>query len=114
MEVSALSKKSSRARLEEFGDRPNGQFVGVLVQYRCVTGSCDYNPYDFTLRSEDGEEFDRSVLSSFKPDLDSGTLRAGAKAKGYVTYELKGGKYDLEYRTNTFSDDVAVWPISVP
>ncbi len=112
MEVSVLSKKTSRTAIEDFGERPKGQYVGLLVQYRCVTGSCDYNPYDFTLRDDDGEEFDTS-FSNFEPDLNSGDLRKGSKAKGYITYELKPGKYDLEYRSNAFSGDVAVWRINV-
>ncbi len=64
------------------------------------------------MRRRDGEEFD-TAYSSFEPNLESGELRSGAKARGYVTYELKPGAYDLEFRTNSLSDDVAVWRIKV-
>lgn len=112
MEVEVLSLKTSARATEEYGDRPKGLFVGLMVRYTCLSGSCDYNPYDFTMRSDDGEEFD-TAYSSFEPNLESGELRSGAKARGYVTYELKPGAYDLEFRTNSLSDDVAVWRIKV-
>lgn len=111
MNIAVLSKKTSSRAIESYGDRPDGQYVGVLVQYECVQGPCDYNPYDFVVRSQDGEEFD-TAFSEFTPTLDSGDLRTGSKAKGYITYDLPTGRYDLEYRSFS-SDDVAVWTLPV-
>ncbi len=61
MEVEVLSIKSSTRAIEEYGERPKGLFVGLMVRYTCLSGSCDYNPYDFTLRSDEGDEFDRQL-----------------------------------------------------
>jgi hypothetical protein len=112
MAVTVISKKSSTRALSEYGDRPKGAFVGFLVKYECTLGSCDYNPYDFTLRNEAGEEFDKSY-ENFDPDLNSGKLRKGRNALGYVTYEIKPGKYYLEYSSSLLTENSASWNVTI-
>lgn len=112
MAVTVISKKSSTRQLSEYGDKPKSAFVGFLVKYSCTLGSCDYNPYDFTLRNEAGEEFDTS-FENFEPGLNSGKLRKGRSAKGYVTYELKPGKYYLEYSSSFLDESGASWNVTI-
>jgi hypothetical protein len=112
MTVTASGKKSSRAAIEAYGEKPRHTYVGLLVQYVCTEGVCDYNSFDFTVRNNDGEEFP-SANYSFKPDLQSGNIRKGRKAKGYITFDLPKGTYSLEYRGNAFDENPANWLFKV-
>ncbi len=115
MQVQAVELKASREAPDEYSDPPaNGVFLGVLIQYVCQTGPCNYNPYDFVMRGADGAEYDRALVSKgFEPSLRSGTLTSGVPAKGFVVYDLAPGTYSLEYRGNIFDDEVASWVIPV-
>lgn len=84
-----------------------------MITYSCDVGTCDYNPFDWTIRNEDGEEFDQSFVDQFEPRLQSGKLRAGRKAKGYITYDLKPGTYYVEYVINMFDDESASWKFTL-
>lgn len=112
LELTVISMKTSKAPLDTYGDKPKGTYVGLLVEYSCTQGTCSYNPFDFTVRSESGVEADRS-FPPFEPALQSGDLRAGRKARGYLTYDLASGKYTLEYRSTWLDEDSASWAFSV-
>jgi hypothetical protein len=103
-----LSKKA----LAQYRDAPKNTYVGVTVTYDCTAGPCDYNPYDWTLRGADGTEYDKSY-GGFPPELKSGNLSTGTKAKGVLTFDLPAGSYLLEYRASLFGDDVASWVLPV-
>ncbi len=111
--VQTLSMRTGRRALSEFGSAPEkGRYLGILIQYNCVSGPCDYNPFDFTLRNLEGEEFSTG-FESFEPNLQSGNLGTGRKAKGYITYDVPPGKYLLEYRSNLLDENAATWNVAV-
>lgn len=105
--------QTSKKALQQYADAPKATYVGVTVTYDCTAGPCSYNPYDFTLRGADGTEYDKAY-DGFKPDLNSGDLATGTKAKGVLTYDLAPGTYSLEYRNNVFSGQVASWVVTSP
>lgn len=113
MTVNVGKAKTSTSALVDFGEKPTGSYVGFPITYECTSGSCDYNPFDWTIRSEDGEEFDPSFVDTFDPTLDSGTLREGRKAKGYITYDLPAGEYFIEYTVSLWDDESASWVYTV-
>jgi len=112
MDLKAVSIKKSKAAIEDYGNKPKGSYVGILVEYTCTQGTCSYNPFDFKVRNSDGDEFDSSS-SSFTPGLESGDLRHGRKARGYITYDLPKGKYVLEYSAGFADTTSASWKFSV-
>lgn len=113
MTVTAVSTQTSAKALEQYGSKPEkGKFVGILIEYSCTTGTCSYNPFDFTLRAPDGTESDKSFFGNFKPDLQSGKIGAGTKAKGSITFDLPAGTYNLEYRTNFLDGNAASWVVT--
>ena len=112
LQVQVVSLKKSHLPLSDFGNKPRGTFVGVLVQYTCTQGTCSYNPFDFTVRGQGGDEYS-TVFPTFEPDLQSGELRAGRKARGYMTFDLPKGGYMVEYRSTLFDQDSASWKFSV-
>lgn len=105
--------QTSKKAVSQYGSAPKGTFVGLTVTYDCTTGKCDYNPFDFTMRAADGTEAQASYGEGFDPQLNSGTIGAGSKAKGVITYDLMPGTYSLEYRTNLLDGDAASWTIPV-
>jgi hypothetical protein len=113
--VAAVSVKSLRKAPGEYDSPPtNGLYAGVLITYACTKGKCDYNPYDFVLRAADGAEADQTfVTTGYKPSLQSGTLRAGTKARGYVVYDVTPGRYQFEYRANIFDGEPASWDLTL-
>ena len=118
LKVQTVSVATSKKASSEFTDPPkNGAFVGVLMQFNCVTGPCDYNPFDFVMRGADGAEYDQAFTfndPTFQPDLKSGTLTSGVPARGYVVYDVAPGTYSLEYRANIFDGEAASWKIRSP
>ena len=113
MNVIVSSQKSSKNSLAAYGSNPKGAYVGFLVTYHCITGSCSYNPYDFTVRNEAGEQFERSIMDTFDPTLQSGNLSPNRNAKGYITYDLKAGKYFVEYSASILDSTPTSWTVTV-
>lgn len=105
--------KTSKRAVTDYGEKPKGTYVGFLVRYECVVGSCDYNPYDFTVRDDEGQEFEPSFGGSFQPELQSGSLVKGRKAKGYISYDLQPGAYYIEYRASLLDDEPANWKVTL-
>ena len=114
--VQLVGTRTSKTPANEYVDPPaKGLWLGVLIQYACAKGSCDYNPYDFVLRGPDGAEYDTAFIyedPTFEPELQSGTLNAGVPAKGYIVYDVAPGNYSLEYRANIFDGEAASWNVS--
>lgn len=98
--------------VSQFGDAPKGTLVGLDITYSCIKGSCDYNPYDFVVRAASGEEA-ATTFEGFSPELHSGNLLAGTKAKGFITYDLAPGAYTVEYRASLFDRQPASWVLNV-
>lgn len=115
LDVQTVEVQTSSVAPDEYSEPPvNGLNVGVLIQYLCKTGPCDYNPYDFVLRGPDGTEYDQAFVSDlFGPDLSSGTITTGVPAKGWIVFDAPPGSLSLEYRANIFDGEVASWALAV-
>lgn len=115
MDVQVVETKVSKVAPDEYSEPPvNGAHLGVLIQYLCKTGTCDYNPFDWGVRGPDGTEYNQAYVGQlFGQDLQSGTLQAGVPAKGWVSFDVPTGPMSLEYRANLFDDDVASWTAPV-
>ncbi len=114
--MQVVEVKTSKVAPDEYSEPPaNGVHLGVLIQYACTTGPCDYNPFDWNVRGPDGTEYDQAFVSElFGQDLSSGTLQSGVPARGWVVFDVPPGTMSLEYTSNMFFDeDVASWTIPV-
>jgi hypothetical protein len=110
--VTAHAKpKTSKRAVVDYGEAPKHTFVGIEVEYSCLSGTCSYNPYDFTFRGSDGTEYDQAI--GWDPTLNSGDLHPGRKAKGWITYDVPKGSYFLEYQTSIVDNDSASWKVRV-
>jgi Domain of unknown function (DUF4352) len=86
------------------GDR----FVAVQVLYE-NTGSdpYDYNPFDWKLTDSAGFSYN-STFSGIGPELNSGTIQPGEKARGYITYEASISATGLQLRLTSGSDTATI------
>lgn len=74
-------------------DRPaNGRFLTINVTIDAVSGSYDYNEWDFAVQEADGTQYDvtdgNATSGDFEPELSSGTLDTGQKIRGNVTFDV--------------------------
>jgi Domain of unknown function (DUF4352) len=61
--------------------------VEVIIE-NTAKEKAPYNPFYFKLKDQDGFEYTTS-FAGVEPDLKSGELRTGGKARGNVTFEVK-------------------------
>lgn len=64
-----------------------GAAILVTIDHVCVTGSCDYNMFDWTYLDRSGIPHGYSYVEGVKGELNSGTLAAGQKVHGIVVFE---------------------------
>ena len=71
----------------------------IDVEYTCTSGTCHYNPADWTVRAKDGRTYDDADYESGYSDqeLDFGDLVKGAKARGLIVVDAPKGAMTLEY-----------------
>lgn len=106
---------NSAKRVASFGterkDTPkNGVFLTVDVTYTVVSGVVDYNSYDWKMKDTEGREY-RSTLVFYAPftRLGSGSVGAGDKVRGFITFDVPKGPIKLTY---TIGGDLgATWQI---
>jgi len=74
-------------------NRPkNGRFLTINVTVAVQGGSYDYNEWDFGVQEADGTAYSvmdgNATSGDFEPSLSSGTLHAGQKIRGNVTFDV--------------------------
>lgn len=89
-----------------------GRFLVVTVDMAVSAGELNYNPFDFKLKATDGTEHDVD-FSGADSALQSGTLTAGRKVKGTLSFKaddslLPGA--EVEYAPGLFGA-IAYWKV---
>jgi hypothetical protein len=100
-----LNAKSGNAySTPKSGDR----FVTVQVLYE-NTGSdpYDYNPFDWKLTDSAGFSYG-TTYGGIGPELHFGTIQAGERARGYMTYEVPTSATGLQLRLTSGEDTATV------
>ena len=82
--------------------------MAVQVLYE-NTGSApyDYNPFDWKLTDSAGFSYD-SAFTEIGPQLNSGTIQPGEKARGFITYEVPLSATGLQLRLTASGDTATV------
>ncbi len=88
------------------------RFLAIMVNVENTSeGPASYNSWYFSLKNEDGVEYD-SGYADIEPDLNSGTLQPGKKAKGYIVFEVptsvKTSQLELIYEPISFGKSTQV------
>jgi hypothetical protein len=88
------------------------RFLAIMVEVENTSeGSASYNSWYFSLKNKDGVEYD-SGYADIEPDLNSGTLQLGKKAKGYIVFEVpknvKTSQLELIYEPISFGTTTQV------
>ncbi len=88
--------------------KAGNRFVAVQILYE-NTGSdpYDYNPFDWKLTDSAGFSYD-STFGGVGPELNSGTIQPGEKARGYITYEVPSSATGLQLRLTSNGDTATV------
>ncbi len=85
----SVLKVQKRAKVNEYIE-PEAGNTYITVEVVIENTSRDetpYNPLYFKVKDADGFEHDVSLMGA-DPQLKSGNLRAGAKSRGFVTFEV--------------------------
>jgi hypothetical protein len=91
--------------------KAGSRFVAVQILYENTgTDPYDFNPFDWKLTDSAGFSYE-TTYSGIGPELHSGTLQPGEKARGYMTFEVPSSATGLMLKL-TSGDDSAVVPIS--
>lgn len=91
-----------------FGPKPDNRWVVVQVLYE-NTGSekVSYNPFDWKLTDALGFSYD-TTYTGIGPELHSGDLAPGEKARGYLSYEVPRSATTLSLKFAHDDDSVTV------
>ncbi len=65
----------------------------------------DYNSFDWKLTDSSGFSYD-TTFSGIGPELHSGTIQPGERARGYITFEVPTSAAGLKLKL-TSGDDTA-------
>jgi hypothetical protein len=84
------------------------EWRAFVVSYDCLSGKCDFNPFDWTARGPDGTVLEQAILANPNDDLNSGTLNANGRVKGSVSFEMPIGTHGTVIYT-TFNAGEASW-----
>jgi len=91
--------------------KAGNRFVAVQVLYEDTgTDPYDYNPFDWKLTDSAGFSYD-SAFTEIGPQLNSGTIQPGEKARGFITYEVPVSATGLQLRL-TSGGDTGTVPLS--
>lgn len=75
---------------DEFTTPESGKkFVAIEVMYENPTTDkqINYNPFDWKLIDSDAYNYDADMNTAKTPELNSGTLNPGQKARGWITFQ---------------------------
>lgn len=112
--VSKISQKKSYGS-GYFVDKPakGNIYIQALITYEALSDGATYNPFDWQVFCDDTAIENYAFVSEGpQPQLSSGTLPTGRKAKGWVVYEVPvKGRCVLSYGANSFIDQGAVFEV---
>lgn len=86
------------------------KFVAVLVRYAAGEDGASFNEGDWEVTDKEGFSYDQPIIGAV-PDLDSGDIRPGKKAQGWVTFEVPKNANWLEISQTGFFQDPLYWTI---
>jgi len=109
--VTVMSADLKYTSSDEFVQPKAGnRFVAVEVLYENTgTDKVSYSPFDWKLTDSSGFNYDRSY-SGKSPELASGDLSVGEKARGFITYEVPQSAGGLQLKL-TLADDSLTVPL---
>ena len=114
--VSRVSQKTKYGS-GYFVDKPGkgNVYIQALITYTALADGATYNPFDWQVFCNDEAVDSYTYVSDGpEPDLNSGTLPKGRKAKGWVVYEIPAkGRCVLSYGANSFIDEGAVFEVLI-
>jgi hypothetical protein len=88
--------------------KAGNRFIAVQVLYENTgTDPYAYNPFDWKLTDSAGFSYDSS-FSEIGPQLNSGTIQPGEKARGFITYEAPLSATGLMLRLTSGGDTATV------
>lgn len=112
--VSKVSQKKSYGS-GYFVDKPakGNIYIQALITYEARSDGATYNTFDWQVFCDDTAIENYAFVSEGpEPQLSSGTLPTGRKAKGWVVYEIPvKGRCVLSYGANSFIDQGAVFEV---
>ena len=73
---------------EDYGLGEGNRFVAVDITQVAIEDDESYNPYSFSVQDTDGYVYDPSSGADVGPRFGSGTLAAGQRVRGWVTFEV--------------------------
>ena len=87
------------------GQARNGAYLIIDVTYEARVGEVSYRSSNWTFKDDQGHEYFDSLFGHTGPELRSGSLRAGDKVRGQVSFDAPRVKGAVRY-ANT-----ARWPV---
>lgn len=111
--MNVVSVRRETAGAGQEGQEPaNGSYVLADISYEGVAGAFRYNPFDWTIRDQEGRAYQlgEGNFSGFdETTLDSGTVTAGSKVRGILIIDAPPGALKLEYAVG--NSEPAVWDL---
>jgi hypothetical protein len=75
----------------EYDLTTNGHYVAFQIHYVGVTGSFEYNEFEFDMRGPDGTTYQSTIdTDSAHPALNSGSVYVGSHANGWIFFDAPG------------------------
>lgn len=90
---------------------PGMQFVSILVSYEALANGAAYNAFFWGATDADGFSYDQSFFGGNEPSLDSGELREGRKAQGWLTFSVPEAVDWLEFSESKPFGDELYWVV---
>ena len=88
--------------------KAGNRFVAVQVLYENTgTDPYDYNPFDWKLTDSAGFSYD-SAFTDIGPQLNSGTIQPGERARGFISYEVPTSATGLQLRLTSGGDTATI------
>lgn len=105
MKVSLLEANVYTDYNEYFGPDEGFKFVSVLVEYEALVDGVSYNPLYWKLVDSESYGYDYYFMGK-EPALDSSNdLKAGRKAKGWLTFQVPEAETTFYLVLNDFGHD---------
>jgi hypothetical protein len=66
----------------------SGNYLRVEVELTCISGSVDYDPYNFQVFDQTGRLFETAMEGAGDAMLETGTLRPGDRISGTIAFDM--------------------------